>query len=409
MRLVRYSLGTGVVLVSIVAACGDGGDGSKSATPTSDDASAGDGGRRSPVDEGGVDASPASCDALGKACVDVGSSRRLSVAFDDGAHPVVAYGTSDGIRVRRWNDAEWKALGAAIPNRLLDGGFQLHALGTRLFLVSQEAKVEQNIHVQEYDGTEWNDVAGSPFTVSDGPKGARPPEFHSSSGDGKIHIFSGGTPSQVKRFDGVSFVDEAPPQGISSSVISPLIDVTPGGALAVLYSFWGSQGIPSNSAYLARNEAGTTNWTRVNSALVFDSEYGVAFSNTTSGAVVAIAVAQAWLIAMRGDESSWTPLGADDGTVDSPERVGNPAAVEDDTGQPVLVYPVYDDTTNLVVRAKRWDGKTWNSVGDSARALAPSFEPATAAAASRGKTIAAVASRAAPAFEYIGYDELTLP
>ena len=413
MRIALQSaaFGASVMALVVFGACSSG-DGNGVATDL--DASSGTDGGVGTTDgpasgEGGDSAGSAGCDALGKACVDVGGSVRLSVVFDDTSHPVVAYAASDGLRVRRWTDTKWQPLGPPIANRLLANGFQLHALGAKLFLVSLSADaMARNIHIQEYSGTDWQDVAGSPFTVSVGSSGPEPLKFSSSSRAGKIHIIcaadGGIDPFHVKSFDGTTLRDETVADGAPGSrATAPRIDIASDGALATVYG--------DANLYFSKNVAGSTDWIGGTAALPATSNEAVAYSLTTAGAVVSTVVSQGTsLVASLGNGTTWTALGANNGAVDTAMGIGNPASVQNDADHVIVVYPVSPSTSNILVRAKMWSGAAWTAVGDSPTTLAPTFAPATVAAALKVKILGTVVSRRQDATSpYIGYDELQLP
>ena len=396
----------------LLVACSSGGDGGGGGGTTDPDASsandAGTGGTEASTNTGDA-ATSAGCEALGKGCVDLGSSIRLSLAFDDSAHPVAAYGASDGIRVRRWNDTKWEALGAPIANRKTLSTFRAHALGSKIVLVSLDdaEATGRSVHVQTYSGTDWADVAGSPFTVSAGSGGPEPLQIDSTSDGAKIYIIcasdGGIDPFHVKSFDGTSLGDETVADGaLGSRAATPRIDVASDGSLATVY---GSQNL-----YLTKNVAGGTDWTLGTGALPIESNDAVAYSLTPTGAVVAVLTGhRTSLVASLGDGATWSPLGPNGGVVDT-ATLGNPASARDAADHVIVAYPVYTNDTNIITRAKAWNGTAWTALGDSPSTLAPRFYPATLATAIHGKTLGAIASRRSDvAIEYIGYDERQIP
>jgi hypothetical protein len=404
MRCVPLSLlALSLVIPSI--ACTDG-DAPGARSSTADGGGVNQDGGASAGDGGANDAAATACG--GKSCVDNVSSLRTATAFDATAHPIVAYAAGDGIRVRRWNDTAWEALGAPIAGRVtFETGFQLHVIAGKIHLVSAESG--GNVHIERFDAGAWADVAGSPFQIPIGASSTPSVRVHSASRNDVLHVIvahDGGIDTfHVRRWDGVALTSETAVAGAAGSkAANPRIDVSSSGLLATAYGF--------SRVYLTKNVSGSTDWTLGTSGLDGYSSSGEDFTFvlTTTGGVVTHSDGGKLFASIGDGAAAWTPLGANDGLVETSDpTIGYPASLVDATEHPLVVVPAYDGS-NVITRVKRFDGTAWATAGEGAAVLAPGFAPATTSAALHGKIVGAAGTRRSdPQTSYIRYDEITLP
>ncbi|MBX7078530.1 MAG: hypothetical protein K1X88_05015 [Nannocystaceae bacterium] len=395
-----------VVLLSC-AGCGDDGEpaaGSETSGAQTTGAATGEAASAADGSSGGAEG----CAALEQTCVAAVGSVRTAITFDGVDHPAVAYGDDAGVQVRRWSGDAWQTLGDARPDRDLFGnGLGLFVVADALHLVSVDASA--GIHIERYDGTAWADVDGSPWSIP-GTSGVF---AHATARDGVLWVVASGAggidPFHARRYDGAELTALTEADGAAPGLFaaSPRIAAAAGGAVAVAYT------IPAGLA-IASNVAGTTQWTlgtQTTDGQYWD--YG-AFAWSADGGVVARARPDTHtLTAVRGDGTVWAPLGDPDGVIDTASDagvIGDPAIVVDGAERPVVVYAFYAGATDVVTRARRWDGSAWTALPEGESTLAPGFAPATVSAAVSGNTLGVVSTRRDDAStSYLRFESFTLP
>lgn len=384
----------------------DGGDGLPDGGTGTDDGGA-------TRTDGGADAG-AGCEGIG--CIDVGASIRKAVAYDRNQRPIVAYVSSDGIRVRRWSGTAWELLGAAIANReTLSHGFQLHVIGDKPTLVSGEgSSTGGRTHVQVFDGTNWNDVPGSPIALPELGSGDVY-DFDSASRNDVLHVVmassSGNDTFHVRKWDGTTLSAETEEAGAAGSKgVAPKIGVASDGTIATAYG--------RDPAYITKNTAGTTNWTlgtaTANGYTSLDTYFS--FVWTTNGGFMTrfdhAVFGRGRIFATKGDgQNPFVPAGSDDGLVESSEPyVGAPVLLTDTTDRVLVVVPFFKNGTDAATHVRTFDGTGWSAPVEGAPAIAGSVAPSTLAAATHDKVVGVVSeSRLGSATPYLRYEELTLP
>jgi Bacterial Ig domain len=315
-----------------------------------------------------------------------------AMALDSGGNPVVVWSERDYFSrkttyFKRWDGTAWVPVGTGFKDATTDLPVFNHSLvldsNGNPVVVSAEVVAEpynSNIYVMRWDGTAWVrvgtealniDLQRSPSGVSLALDSSGNPvvawsEWSESGGTSSDHVY-------VKRWNGTAWVlvgNDFLDSNNNQFAGSPSLALDPSGnPMVAWYEADGST--TSNKIYVKRWDG--TAWVPVGTGFKDETTNRPAYDPSLvldSGGNPVVAwretfVSSSNVFVNRWNGTAWIPVGKSSLKANTKGGAYDFSLALDSDGNPVLAWLEFGSITKNHLYVSRWNGSTWNSVGDS--------------------------------------------